>query len=328
MLAAAMESSSVELLPEEKHVRLGENALVASLTFVFFWATFGLAWVVSKKYVKEFAAFPAPQKADWCSRVNSTIHAVAVVIGVAVALSSITWDSEFAPTSSIRSASFIFSVAIGYFMCDLMIIIIWPVPMQYVFITHHIVAVVPYFINNFISCCAASQYGLLLYLLVELATLPLNARGFMESVGREDTKNHTRSIYVTYWVWAVTRTALPIYLLYVVWKYAYPSDRNHDVCLYTNIVGAHVISLFCVGVFLFVHTPEILALRKARAKAREDALQGGGNSEDEDGAAVDPPKSCVNSLTISLSRRNKETMVDDSYDDVELGVLPRSARAS
>lgn len=185
---------------------------------------------------------------------------------------------------------------------------------------------VPYFVNNFISCCAASQYGLLLYLLVELATLPLNARGFIESVGRVDTKNHTRSIYVTYGVWAITRTALPIYLVYVVWKYAYPSNRNHDVCLYTNVIGAHVISLFCVGVFFFVHTPEIIARWKASEAAGEDADYD--DDEEDGGASADPPKSCAASLSISLSRRTKEVAVDDSYDDVELGVLPRSARAS
>lgn len=61
-------SSSSALLPEETHVRVGENALVASLTFALFWATFGLAWLASNKYVPEFRAFPAPQKADWCSR--------------------------------------------------------------------------------------------------------------------------------------------------------------------------------------------------------------------------------------------------------------------
>lgn len=68
MLEAAMESSSAAILPEETHVRVGENALVAALTFAFFWATFGLAWLASTKLVKEFAAFPAAQKADWCSR--------------------------------------------------------------------------------------------------------------------------------------------------------------------------------------------------------------------------------------------------------------------
>lgn len=257
--------------------------------------------------------------------------------------------------------------AIGYFLCDLIIILIWPVPMQYVFVVHHVVAVyvshcslasqscvvspacsertqpltlgactcsVPYFINNFVSCCAASQYGLLLFLLVELATLPLNARGFIESVGREDSKSHTRSIYVTYVIWAITRTALPIYLVYVFWVYAYPPDRNHDVCLYPNLVGAHVIALFCVGVFFFVHTPEIIA----RWRADEALEHGTGATGADDGendsdgendpTGGDPQKSCVAALTISLSRRTKDGVVDDSYDDVELGVFPRSVRAS
>lgn len=66
--AMTSSSSSSALLPEESHVRIGENVLVASLTFAFFWATFGLAWLASTKYVPEFRAFPAPQKADWCSR--------------------------------------------------------------------------------------------------------------------------------------------------------------------------------------------------------------------------------------------------------------------
>lgn len=182
------------------------------------------------------------------------------------------------------------------------------------------------------SCCAASQFGLLLFLLVELATLPLNARGFMESVGREDTKSHTRSIYVTYVVWGVSRMLLPIFLLIDVWAYAYPSKRNHDVCLYTNLVGAHVIALFCIGVFFFVHTPEILSRRKQRLARRDGAADGEPDSLDETHAdsADPPPKSCLNarSLSISLGRHKEAPVVDDSYDDIEMGVLPRSARAS
>lgn len=40
-----------------------------------------------------------------------------------------------------RLMSLFLCLAIGYFTCDLIIVILWPVPMQYVFITHHIVAV-------------------------------------------------------------------------------------------------------------------------------------------------------------------------------------------
>lgn len=57
-----------DLLPEEAHVRAGENALVVALTFAFFWGTFALAWVVSARHVPAFGDFPSAKKADWCSR--------------------------------------------------------------------------------------------------------------------------------------------------------------------------------------------------------------------------------------------------------------------
>ncbi|RLN47159.1 hypothetical protein BBJ29_004991 [Phytophthora kernoviae] len=329
-----------ELLYEERHVRLGENILVAGIAFAFFWANFGLSWYLSSRRVPEFAAFTPAQKADWCSRVNSTFHAVAVVVGVAYALADISWAHGFMPVSSIRAASFIFSVAIGYFLCDLIIIIVWPVPMQWVFVIHHIVAVVPYFINNFISCCAACQFGLLLFLLVELATLPLNVRGFMDARDRKDTKNYMRSIYITYIVWGISRTALPIFVMYDFWAYAYPSDRNHDTCFFPNLVSAHIIALFCVGVFFFVHTPEMLEIRRAHRRAQGSAPEEGGelaavnadttgvlSPEVVDASTSKAKSNSIRSLTLSLSRP-KDPVVDDSYDDVELGVMPRSARAS
>lgn len=71
------------LLPEETHVRAGENALVAGLTFAMFWGTFALAWVASTRHVPAFRDFPAEMKADWCSRcvlcVYSALSLVTVV---------------------------------------------------------------------------------------------------------------------------------------------------------------------------------------------------------------------------------------------------------
>ncbi|CAI5744256.1 unnamed protein product [Peronospora destructor] len=323
-----------QLLQEERSVRLGENVLVTSITFALFWANFGLSWYLSSRYVREFSSFTSAQKADWCSRVNSTIHAVLIVIGVAYALAYITWADGFMPMSSIRAASFIFSIAIGYFLCDLIVIIIWPVPMQWVFIVHHIVAVVPYFINNFVSCCAACQFGLLLFLLVELATLPLNARGFLDARNRQDSKNYMRSIYITYIVWGLSRMVLPIFLIYALWAYAYPSDRNHDTCFFPNLVSAHIIALFCIGVFFFVHTPEMIQIRREHHRAHgatDLSSEVAVNTDDADLEVSDVPSSkaskssSIRSLTLSLSRP-KDSIADDSYDNIELGVMPRSAR--
>lgn len=56
------------VLEEEYHLRIGENALVASLAFAVFWINFAVAWFLSTRRVPEFANFTSGQKADWCSR--------------------------------------------------------------------------------------------------------------------------------------------------------------------------------------------------------------------------------------------------------------------
>ncbi|OQR96470.1 hypothetical protein ACHHYP_15773 [Achlya hypogyna] len=243
------------------------NAAIAAGFFVFFAGVFRFSWTYSMLHNPKFASFSAAEKADWCSRINSTIHAVVIVIGVLYAIIVIDWDKDYLPTSSIQPACTAFSIAIGYFLCDLIVVLAWPVQMQYVFVIHHIVAVIPYIINNFVSACTGCQFGLLLFLLVEIATLPLNARGFMESMGRANSPQHTRSIYATYVTWAVTRTLLPVYLLYVFWSFSYPADKDDDVCFYPNLICAHIIAAFCVGVFCFVHTPEIVARWKSAVEA-------------------------------------------------------------
>ncbi|CEG38339.1 conserved hypothetical protein [Plasmopara halstedii] len=305
------------LLEEEHQVRVGENALVTSIAFALFWANFGVSWYISNRRVPEFSGFTTAQKADWCSRVNSTIHAVVIVVGVTYALADIRWSSDYMPMSSIRAASFVFSIAIGYFLCDLIIIIVWPVPMQLVFIIHHTVAVVPYFINNFISCCAACQFGLLVFLLVELATLPLNLRGFLDARDRQESKHYLSSVYTTYVIWGISRTALPIFLIFI---------------------SAHLIALFCIGVFVFVHTPEVIRFIREHRKAREaieSSEEVNMNTDDADlvesgidelPSTKDHRPSSIRSLTLSLTR-SKEPVTDDSYDNIELGVMPRSARA-
>ncbi|GMF25951.1 unnamed protein product [Phytophthora fragariaefolia] len=50
------------------------------------------------------------------------------------------------------------------------------------------------------------------------------------------------------------------------------------------------------------------------------------DADDIPSAKANKPSSLRN-LTLSLSRP-KEPITDDSYDDIELGVMPRSARAS
>ena len=183
---------------------------------------------------------------------------------------------------------------------------------------------------------------MLLFLLVELATLPLNARGFLDARDRQDSRHYMRSIYATYVVWGLSRTALPLFVMYAFWAYAFPSDRNHDTCFFPNLASAHLIALFCIGVFVFVHTPELIRLRRENGYAPSpaaDSLHGDEavHTDDADGIIgsdvadvfslkAHGPSSSIRSLTLSLSRSKEPPVADDSYDAVELGVMPRSAR--
>ncbi|OQR99804.1 hypothetical protein THRCLA_06385 [Thraustotheca clavata] len=279
------------------------NAAIAGGFFVFFSGLFRFSWKYCQQHNPKFASFTPAEKADWCSRINSTIHALIIVIGVVYAICVIHWDDDYLPKSSIQPACTVFSIAIGYFLSDLIVVMAWPVQLQWVFIIHHIVAVVPYIINNFVSACTGCQFGLLLFLLVEIATLPLNARGFMESMGIQDSLSHTRAIYATYVTWAVSRTLLPVYLLYVFWSFSYPADKDDDVCFYPNLICAHIIAAFCVGVFCFVHTPEILQ----RWKTVIDAVQ-------SPSVPVDPTEVIITSVrTAHPTKQYKGPVVNDTY---------------
>ena len=48
----------------------------------------------------------------------------------------------------------------------------------------------PYVISQFFFTCHQGQYVLLLFLLVEASTIPLNAMAFLEDLGRRRTLEH------------------------------------------------------------------------------------------------------------------------------------------
>lgn len=48
----------------------------------------------------------------------------------------------------------------------------------------------PYVITQFFYTCHQGQYVLLLFLLVEASTMPLNAMAFLEDLGRRRTPEH------------------------------------------------------------------------------------------------------------------------------------------
>lgn len=58
----------------------------------------------------------------------------------------------------------------------------------------------PYVITQFFFTCSKGQYVLLLFLLVEASTVPLNAMAFLEDLGRRRSTAHRCGVTFTVWV--------------------------------------------------------------------------------------------------------------------------------
>jgi len=105
-------------------------------------------------------------------------------------------------------------------------------------------------------------YLLSLYLLVELAVPTLNAATFLEQLGYGQTFAHSFFFYATYVIWFFARVLLPSYNIYAVWAYIVPtiSFTGADLmCTLPAVICGHIISGFCIGLFFFVWTPDVLA---------------------------------------------------------------------
>jgi hypothetical protein len=225
------------------------HGLLCLLAFVMFWVFFGISWNLSRGS-EMFKALELHQKADWCSRINSTFHALLIV----PAMLLLTWDDT--PTDTTYLIPLFFCVTVGYFTMDLIVLLVYQVPYWSQFAIHHVVAVVPYAVYLLSSHC---QYGvdiLALFLCVEVSTLPLNAQAFLEQTGLGDTMAHTLAFYFTYFTWLVFRVCLPLILMYVLWsKYILGPDPLG--CMLPGIVCSHIITFFCIFIFVVVLTPDL-----------------------------------------------------------------------
>jgi hypothetical protein len=85
----------------------------------------------------------------------------------------------------------------------------------------------------------------------------------LEILGYGGSTAHTFLFYITYILWFFSRALLPSYNLYILWVYTIPtvslSSIQCIVCVLPAILCGHIISLFCIGCFLFIMTPDVLA---------------------------------------------------------------------
>ncbi|CAM9831296.1 unnamed protein product, partial [Ectocarpus sp. 8 AP-2014] len=237
---------------------LALNITAAVVTFVCAGLIFRLGWKLSEARVWRFNSFADVNKADWSARINSTIHAGLVCTLVTICLLTMSFDPvTLVPLGSTVLLEITFSISIGYFLFDLSVILWWMLPMWTVFVAHHVVALTPYVITQFFYTCHQGQYVLLLFLLVEASTIPLNAMAFLEDLGRRRTPEHRIAHGAMYSLWFVFRILLPLYLLLLIWTKIAQNISTEEACLVPSMVCAHIIAVFCMGVFFFLLTPEV-----------------------------------------------------------------------
>ncbi|KAJ0397965.1 hypothetical protein P43SY_003873 [Pythium insidiosum] len=246
--------------PSSKNPRATMMELVVLLlSMAFFAALFRVAMRQSAEHVRVFREFSDEERGDWGSRVNSTFHACTIVPGLLCSLYLQQWDNDYLPLRSTDLARALFSYSCGYFIFDLYVLVRWQVPLWRVFVVHHVVAVIPYLIYNFYPGCGMDLYLLTLFLLVELAVIPLNITTFLEQLGFGKTTVHTLFFYVTYVCWFAARVVLPLYNVYVLWWMVMPYLSSVPFCIIPSAICGHLIAAFCVGVFIFIWTPDMLA---------------------------------------------------------------------
>jgi hypothetical protein len=117
----------------------------------------------------------------------------------------------------------------------------------------------PYLIYNFYGGCGLDAYLLTLFLLVEIAVIPLNFATFLEQLGYGKSRLHAFFYYTTYVSWFFARVVLPLYCVYLLWWMIIPHSLENPLCVVPAVVCGHLIAAFCVGVFVFVWTPDLLA---------------------------------------------------------------------
>ena len=205
-----------------------------------------------------FLSLSEGERADWCSRCSSMLHAFVVCPAFAITLALTPWDEpQMVPlTDAAVKIRCIMAVSVAYFIVDLPMIMYYKVPLWGVFVGHHVTALIPLVNQLFNKGCPRATFDLGLFLLVEFATIFVNFQSYLETLGQTGTPWHTRMIYATYLSWIATRVVMPLWIMWHLYTTIF-LDKLVAVsgCMIAPFVAAHGITLFCVAVFLFVLTP-------------------------------------------------------------------------
>ena len=234
-------------------------------------------------------AFDLATRADFCSRCNSTIHCAIVVVGLAIAMPLVEYSYDFAPLSGdLRALQGLMAFSMAYFACDLLVVVGFCVPLWPVFAIHHVAAMVAIGSNLFQeNCRRGSTLAIGLFLMVEIATIPLNVYTYAGQLGFDDLGLfQSVSFYLSVVCWFFTRLVLPIFVDVVLFtRVVMPLAAAERYCYIPGLTAALYLTLFCWVVFIGVFVPQIVG----RCRSAPSSAAGGVHTATEPTAADDRP---------------------------------------
>jgi hypothetical protein len=235
--------------------------------------------------------FSRAERADFCSRVNSTLHCLVIVPGIVAGAAGTRWrgDLTAAPGSDIVALQLMLAISAAYFLYDFFVIAAFRVPLYPVYLAHHVLALVPICMNLFVPDCRyGSTVAVGLFLLVEIATVPVNVMAFVEqAAGHDRSRRYGFWLHATVAVWVPTRLALPLWVdVQLITRVLPPARAAGDAwCLLPGIACAAALTLFCVLVFALLFVPQLARrYRGATAAAGAAAAAGAGPGDTLDAA--------------------------------------------
>lgn len=233
-----------------------EARLLGIVTAFFLFAVvFSLSWRIMEKRWARFMKMDVTTKADNCSRVNSTLHAILVSPSLLYGMYTMQWSRSLAPQHSPAFLQSVLALSAGYFLFDLYVVLRYQGKMWVVFLIHHVMAVVPYLIY-FFGCCNNGLFILSGYMLVEITNIPYNAKLWMEECGRTGGVAYPALLYFTVVCWVVFRLLNPLWCLQSTYRTILPSFP-FALCLIPSQICGVLVNIFCFAAFFTVLMKEV-----------------------------------------------------------------------
>ena len=229
------------------------NALGAVGSFLFWWGLYVLTTYCFARWsaTKELWSTMTPvQRYSLATCVHSSVHGIIVPVGMFVSLSTCGLWGDFLSGSglgggngSCREAEFVFSWTVGYFLMDGILLLIYRGELWQVFIVHHFVGIMPFFVNCFFY--PNLQWAIGGGILIELANPFLNLRTWLDLFGLHNSDRAAYACYLTFAVWVPVRCALPTYLLWGIVNVSVPAFGNEPGWIVTTYITGWAIGVFC-----------------------------------------------------------------------------------